>query len=224
MCGRFTITLTIGYAERFSVGRGAVPDAPRYNVAPGQPVPVIVRTDEGNESVPMKWGLVPSRAREGPVARHLINARAESLLEKPAFRGAVRSRRCLVPATGFYEWAGTGKAKTPFYFRRKDNAFLAFAGLFEGWSPEGGTGGFAIVTTEPNELVAGIHNRMPAILAKEGEAEWLAPGIPTEEDCRRLLAPFPASAMESYRVSPAVNNPAAEGESLVKPVGGEAWF
>jgi putative SOS response-associated peptidase YedK len=226
MCGRFTITITIGYAERFSVGCGVVPDTPRYNVAPGQQIPVIVRTNEGNEAIPMEWGLVPSWARETPVARPFINARAESLLSKPAFRGPVRYRRCLVPATGFYEWARTGKSRTPFYFRRKDNALFAFAGLYERWSPGPGDGraGFAIVTTAPNELIRGIHDRMPAILTKGDEEEWLAPGVPTDEDCRRLLAPYPASAMESYRVSPAVNNPSAEGELLVKPADTGLWF
>ncbi len=224
MCGRFTITLTIGFAERFSVINGVFPDHPRYNIAPGQPVPVIVGTREGNASVAMTWGLVPAWAKEGPVARPLINARAESLLSRPAFRGPVRHQRCLVPATGFYEWTRDGKTRTPFYFKRKDGDLFAFAGLFDRWSPGGPGGGFAIVTTSPNGLVAPVHDRMPAILAREDEKVWLGSPALSEDTLARILGPYPAGKLEAIRVSPAVNNPSAEGESLVRPASQASLF
>lgn len=192
---------------------------PRYNIAPSQDVLTIIQS--GNELAfeVMIWGLIPSWSRE-PAG--LINARAETLAEKPSFSESFTRRRCLIPADGFYEWQRDGKTRQPYYFQMKDEAPFAFAGLWDRWrnpneefSPTAITS-CSIITTTPNELLATIHDRMPVILAPEDYDRWL------REDARpaelhEMLAPFPAEEMKSFPVSPKVNHAAAEGPELVEP-------
>jgi len=220
MCGRFTIVPTVSFYERFGLPPG--PElTPRYNVAPGQEVPVIVRGDR-NRVVPMTWGLVPVSGR-GPGARKpVINARAETLLERPVFRDAVRKNRCLVPASGFYEWKREGTRKIPLYIRLTGVPLFAFAGLYS--APEDASGRehgtFTIVTTEPNRLVAGLHDRMPAILPRGKEETWIGAGEIGAADLTGILSPYPSGEMEGYPVSGKVNDPKNDGPDLIRPLPG----
>jgi putative SOS response-associated peptidase YedK len=212
MCGRFTLTTDPGaVARRF----GAPPaqgggGRPRYNIAPTQTV-ITVTEDGARRLEEMRWGLVPAWAKDPKSGSRMINARAETLAEKPAFRGVLRRRRCLIPADGFYEWPegpGGRKAKQPMYVRLTTGEPFAFAGLWDEWRPpEGGEPlrTCTIVTTEANALLATFHHRMPVILAPEVEAVWLDPGLSDPEHLRSLLVPYPAEAMEAYPVSPEVN-------------------
>jgi len=229
MRGRFTLTADPGVvARRF----GAPPaqggnTRPRYNVAPTQAVVTV--TDDGTRHLEqMRWGLVPRWAKDPKGGARMINARAETLAERPAYRGALRRRRCLIPADGFYEWAegaGSRKARRPMYVRLTTGEPFAFAGLWDEWRPpEGGEPlrTCTIVTTEANALVAAFHHRMPVILAPEVEAVWLDPGLTDPAHLRSLLVPYPAAAMEAYPVSTAVNaaaNEANDSERLVQPLG-----
>ena len=220
MCGRFTIVPTVDFHERFGLPSGPV-IRPSYNVAPGQEVPVIIRAD-GNRLVPMTWGFIAPFVKDPAAGRPVINARVETLLEKPSFRGAVQGRRCLVPASGFYEWKKEGKRKVPFFIRLRTTPLFAFAGLYETRRDPAGReiGTFTIITTEPNRLVAGLHDRMPAILSRELEESWIRAGGIGPADLARILVPYPAGEMEAYPVSGMVNDPANDGPALVRPLQG----
>lgn len=221
MCGRFTLfTPASRLAEVFLPGE-VLAGTPRYNIAPGQPI-LSVRASAAHdrrEFAMPRWGLVPAWARDAAIGNRLINARAETVSEKPAFRRAFRERRCLVPADGFYEWKREGPGKRPFYIRMKDGAPFAFAGIWERW--EGAPGKVvetcAILTTEPNEILSPIHDRMPLILSPEEYGLWLDPSVPPSDRLARLLRPFPPGGMEAYPVGRAVNNPHTEGPSCIRP-------
>jgi putative SOS response-associated peptidase YedK len=221
VCGRYVVTSPLDVLrERFGFG-GDVPGyRPRYNLAPSQPAPAVVDRD-GRVAVMMTWGLVPSWAKELARSPRPINARAETARELPTFRGPFRRGRVLVPANGFFEWRGAKgtKGRVPVLFRRRDGAPFAFAGLSDGWRSPDGTvlETFAIVTVGPNELVATIHDRMPAILGREDEAVWLDPAT-SPERAHALLAAHPAGEMEAFEVSPAVNSPAADRPDLITPI------
>ncbi|MEW6268200.1 MAG: SOS response-associated peptidase, partial [Thermodesulfobacteriota bacterium] len=202
MCGRYTITSPAQViAEAFGVDE-PIELAPRYNVCPGQDVPVVrFRRGEEKRSLDMlRWGLVPWFAKEpGPAAR-MINARAETAATSPAFREALRERRCLVPADGFYEWQATADKrgrKQPFWLHRADARPLAFAGLWERWTAKDGRRieSCTILTTEPNELVRPIHDRMPVILPSDAYALWLDRDVQDIERVRELLAPARAGEL-----------------------------
>ena len=218
MCGRFTITVTIGLGERFGVTHCEIPDLPRYNIAPSQAVPVIFQDENGTRAcVPMRWGLIPSWAKDPAAVRPAVNARAETLAERPSFRSPLARHRCLIPASGFYEWKKSGKVASPYYIHRKDDELFAFAGLYDLWrSPEGEmTRTCVIITTPPNPLVSCYHDRMPAILRLEDEDRWIDPLPPSPEEQREILVPYPEDLLEAYRVSTAVNNPGTEGKNLI---------
>jgi len=220
-CGRFTITVTIGLPERFGVAGTEVQIEPRYNIAPSQSVPVIFFEEEGGRLMAeMVWGLVPHWAREPAVVRRSINARCESLAERPSFRDPLKYTRCLVPVNGFYEWKKAGKTAYPYYIHRKDNRLMAIAGLYDIWKAHDGRTlrTFTIITTEPNSLVSCYHDRMPALLREEDESRWLEPGRIPAGTLRELLKPYPAELLEAYRVSGRVNDPSAEGEDLVRRI------
>jgi len=223
MCGRFTQRHPKeDIAERFDV-----PEAmffaeirERYNVAPSQTIPAIVQEAEGERAlVGFKWGLVPRWAKDPAVGNRMINAKAETLAEKPSFKQALQKRRCLIPADGFYEWKKDGKAKQPLYIRKKDESLFAFAGLWEEWSPPGGETlrTCTIITTEPNELLSTIHHRMAAILLPEEEALWLNPESGVEA-ALRCLRPYPLSDLERVPVSKAVNSPRVDAPSCIEPM------
>ena len=217
MCGRFTIFADPDrLAERFQAELPAEGLQPRYNAAPTQHLPVIL-----NEVPPaiqlLQWGLIPSWAKDPAIGSRMINARAETLAEKPSFRAAFKKRRCLVLADGFYEWLQTPAGKQPMRITLASGEPFAMAGLWESWhAPDGSLlRTFTIITGEPNELVAPIHNRMPAILLPEHEAIWLdnaaEPAI-----WQDILRPYPAQRMAAYPVSRRVNFVGNDDEGLVR--------
>jgi putative SOS response-associated peptidase YedK len=221
MCGRFSLTLT---ADQLSLAFPwlNVPRQiePRYNIAPSQPVAVVANNNR-HELDFFQWGLVPSWAKDPSIGNRMINARAETLAEKPSFRAAYRRRRCLILADGFYEWSSDpGRAaKVPYYLRLASSDPFAFAGLWEDWRAPDGSQllSCTIITTRPNELVAPIHNRMPAILAPDAYDRWLSPDDEPAERLQPLLGPYPADDLVAYPVSRVVNNPANDVPECVLP-------
>ncbi len=219
MCGRFSLHVT---SQELADGTACAKlagfrEEARYNIAPGQWV-IVVRP-ERNERVPglAQWGLVPSWAKDPKAGPRPINARAEGLETKPTFRGAFRHGRCLIPASGFYEWKLAGKHKQPFYIQPKGGlGMFVFAGVMSTWpGSDGELATCAIVTTMPNELMAGIHDRMPVILTPEAQEAWLDPENRRAAD---LLRPSDPDQMEAYPVGSAVGNPANEGPELIVPL------
>jgi putative SOS response-associated peptidase YedK len=210
MCGRYRIARKKEIlAEYFDAGHD-VDWAPRYNVAPSQDVPVIRQdaTKPVRSVSLMRWGLIPWWARDAKAGFKMINARAESVAEKPAFREPLQSRRCLVPADGFFEWAKEGNTKSPYCFARADDSVFAFAGLWDRWkTPDGElVHSCSIITTTANPLVRGIHDRMPVILERDNYDLWLDPGFAKTESVIELLKPCPPELMRSWRVSTRVNS------------------
>ena len=196
--------------------------APRYNVAPSQIVPVIRRPQSGDglrELAGCKWGLIPYWAKDPKIGNNLINAKAETLAEKPSFKHAFTKRRCLIPADGFFEWRKRGKEPSqPIYVRRRDGGLFAFAGLWEAWkTPEGEiVETCTIITTEPNEFISKIHHRMAVILKPDDEAAWIDPKSKSD-DLTQLLRPYESDDLEAFPVSRAVNSPAHDGPECIEP-------
>jgi putative SOS response-associated peptidase YedK len=218
MCGRFTLTASgEDLAEVFDLDEPAA-FAPRYNIAPSQPV-AVVRSDLAGvrRLSTLTWGLLPPGSLEGD--RPFINARAETAGERPSFRDAFAERRCLVAADGFYEWEGTGKRRQPWYIRLADGRPFAFAGLWEPPRCPEGLGTCTLLTTEPNDLVRHIHDRMPVILAPGDAAAWLDPRRRKVDELQPLLRSYPAPAMTAYRVGTAVNNARFDDPSCIAPSG-----
>jgi putative SOS response-associated peptidase YedK len=211
MCGRFTLSQPAeAIAAVFQVNE--VPTLePRYNIAPTQRVPTVLQKAGGDRQFQMlRWGLIPSWAKDLAMGAKLINARGETVAEKPSFRSAFRHRRCLIIADGFYEWQRQEGKKQPFYFRVQNGQPFAFAGLWEHWQePEGeAIESCTIVTTEANKLLQPIHDRMPVILDPKDYDLWLDPAFQKPEHLKQLLQPLSSEAMTSYPVSTKVNNPA----------------
>ena len=224
MCGRFVSKAKKEEIEKeFKVKIGESDfAAPRYNIAPTQIITAITEIKNLREVSLFKWGLVPHWAKDESIGNKLINARAETLQEKPSFRDAFRSRRCIVPASGFYEWQKTAKgAKQPFYFYLKEKEVFGFAGLWEEWLDKQ-TGELTetctIITTEANEVLKPIHDRMPVIL-KNGDYDfWLDEKAKDTSKLQNLLVPYSAKEMDSHTVSRNVNNPSANSEELIAPL------
>lgn len=218
MCGRFTLTVSPDQLRAaFDLAEAPPADlAPRYNIAPSQPVAVIPNEDPRRVAL-FQWGLVPVWAKDPKIGNSLINARGETVAEKPAFRAAFKRRRCLVLADGFYEWKReAGGAKTPMYIQLSDGRPFAFAGLWETWrAPEGERRTCTIITTTPNALMAPIHDRMPVILPPAAYAAWLTPGELPAVEALALLQPYPAEALTARAVSTRVNNPRVDGPELL---------
>lgn len=219
MCGRFALFADgQAIAEQFDV----VVDhqlAPRYNIAPTQPV-AAVRLDERSgerELTYFQWGLIPSWAKDPAIGSRMINARSETVAEKPSFRAAFKRRRCLIPASGFYEWQKMGESKQPTFIQAAGGGLFGLAGLWEIWhSSDGGVlETCTILTTRPNELVAPIHNRMPVIVDPLDYSMWLDPGD-NPEDGLHLLRPYESQEMEAYPVSTAVNNPRNDSAACIR--------
>ncbi|MEC2344945.1 SOS response-associated peptidase [Paenibacillus barengoltzii] len=210
MCGRFTITLPLDeLIVRYLIMENRLAKfAPNYNVAPMQFIPAIIEGKQGNRLGELRWSLVPSWAKEDKIGASMINARAESLPDKPAFRKLLTTRRCLIPADGFYEWQQRAGGKQPYRIVMKDGSPFAFAGLYDIWTdPQGNKlATCTIITTEPNSLMAEIHNRMPVILQPAHEAEWLARDNTDTGSLLKLLQPYDAAKMRAYPVSSAVGN------------------
>jgi putative SOS response-associated peptidase YedK len=222
MCARYTLTLTdAALAEVFAIADAGHVD-PRWNVAPTQTMPIVVEGPRGVRRLErMRWGLVPSWAADPSIGNRMVNARAETAASKPSFRAALRSRRCLVPADGFYEWQVVAGGKQPVHIRRKDRGLFAFAGLWEVWTK--GTEPletFTILTTSPNDLLRPVHDRMPVIVDPADYARWLDPELRDGAAVAPLLVPCPPAGWEVVPVSRRVNDPRNEGAACLDPPAG----
>ena len=222
MCGRYTLTASPEViAEQFDLQEPPL-FQPRYNIAPTQQVAVIRLTPESarRQLDMLRWGLIPAWAKDPKIGNQMINAKAETVATKPSFRSAFRKRRCLIPASGFYEWQQEGRQKQPMFIRLQDRRPFAFAGLWERWQPPEGepVESCAIITTDPNEFIQKIHNRMPVILAPQNYEVWLDPAVQETDTLHALLKPYPAENMEAYPISKMVNNPRFDSPQCVEPV------
>lgn len=222
MCGRFTLTVeTAELQEAFPGVAFPQKIMPRYNIAPTQPV-LVLPNNGRRQSDYFIWGLIPVWAKDPGIGARLINARAESLSEKSSFRGPFKYKRCLIFSDGFYEWKQVhgSKQKIPNYIQLASHQPFAFAGLWDEWlAPDGSeVKSCTLITTEPNQLVASIHNRMPVMLPPSAYDEWLDPSPQKAEALQHLLKPYPSDAMSAYAVSTLVNSPANDRPELVKPV------
>jgi putative SOS response-associated peptidase YedK len=221
MCGRFTLTVNpADLQDTFSNYSFPAKFAPRFNIAPSQPV-LAIPNDEKYTADFFVWGLIPMWAKDPTIGSRLINARGETLAEKPSFRGSYRHKRCIILADGFYEWKTIGdrKSKTPYFIHMQDRQPFAMAGLWDSWeSPDGSSlKTCTIITTTPNELMEKIHDRMPVILHSRDYAKWLDAAPQTPESLQPLIKPFSADAMSAYPVSTLVNKPANDMPELVVP-------
>lgn len=225
MCGRSSLTKTEKEIEErfratfYSEDLERYNPLPNYNVAPTQMHPVITGNDPQHIQL-YKWGLVPFWSKDSKAGAKMINARMESLVDKPAFKSLLTSKRCIIPMDGFYEWKTQGKEKTPFRIITKDQEIFAVAGLWDSWrSPETGDVlyTFTVITCLPNSLMETIHDRMPAILLPENEKLWIDQNIKPNEAVQ-LLLPYPSDVMEAYQVTDKVNNVRTNDASLIQPV------
>lgn len=211
MCGRFSLASDFDeLLERYDVSYPIEPfHKPRYNIAPAQMIPAVIHDGKNNRLGQLRWGLTPSWAKDESMASKMINARSETLLERPSFRNLVYRKRCVIPADSFYEWKTINGKKQPFRFMLKDGGVFSMAGLYDTWRcPQTGreVHSCAIITTAPNALIKEVHNRMPAILNKEDERAWLDRNNDDVDQLLSLLLPFPEEKMKSYPVSPIVGN------------------
>jgi len=221
MCGRYTQTTDLETLQgRFGFVASGVTLEPRYNIAPTQEAPVVVREDTRILKM-MKWGLVPYWAKDESIGYKMINARAETLTQKPSFKKPFKERRCLVLADGFYEWRKTEKKgfKVPMRFVLKGREPFSFAGLWDVWQKPDGEKllSFTIITTEANDLMRPIHDRMPVILPKEDEDLWLDPDLKDVNKLVPLLTPYPSDTMDFYEVSTLVNSPENDIPECIEP-------
>jgi len=220
MCGRFSLGASAAtLANHFNV-QESVSWHESYNLAPSQTVLTIVQpAGAAREMRRMRWGLIPSWARDPAIGNQLINARAETVATKPAFRTALRERRCLIVTDGFYEWEALGRRKQPWYIRRKDGRPFAFAGLWDRWTDPAGTEiqSCTIITTTPNALIQRFHHRMPVILSQADYDLWLDVRIREMDRLLPLLTPYPPEEMTVYPVSAFVNNPANDSPACQSP-------
>lgn len=234
MCGRYAIVIldsellaAFGVFERPDFLAGW---KPRYNVAPTQSAPVIRAAESASDEPAnridlLHWGLIPSWAKDPSMGARMINARSESAAEKPAFRSAFKRRRCIVPATGFYEWKKTGSAKQPFFIHRADDEAIAFAGLWESWEDKGRNNGlglvesFTILTCEPNDDLRELHDRMPVILPRDRHEAWLDPENDDADELQAMLRPLDDGVLDMYPVSRHVNSPKHTDSKCLEPLG-----
>jgi len=222
MCGRYTFYAGQDLFDRFSLD----PDYERgsdfennFNVSPGQFMPVIVKGEKFNRVLKMRWGLVPSWAKDSKIGYRMINARADTVSAKPSFQSSFNKRRCLIPANGFYEWKTEDKKKTPFYYTLRDQPLFAFAGLWEEWMDPNNMKlqTYTIITTNANQLIKTIHDRMPVILKPQDEAVWLNEKT-TPDSLLSLLKPYPPKSMLSAEVSDRLNRSSENDPRLINPV------
>jgi len=224
MCGRYCISSAPEAVRRLFRYLEQPNFPPRYNVAPTQPVP-IVRLVEGRRHFALvRWGLIPSWVKDPSAFTLLINARGESVNDKPAFRAAMKRRRCLFPADGFYEWKAVGGRKQPYVARRKGGGLIAFAGLWETWTGPNGEEmeTAAIITTDANKTLSAVHHRAPVIVPPEAFDFWLDTDKVDAKTAAAVIAPAPEGSMEAYEVSPAVNRVANDSPALIEPYRAEA--
>ena len=222
MCGRYTLTdLQAALTER-RLQAGGLPKTfgPQYNIAPSQHVPVVLNTTP-DQATMARWGLIPHWAKDATIGNRMINARAETVAQKPAFRRPFQRQRCLVLADGFYEWQQVGKHKVPYRMTLTSGASFAFAGLWDTWndpSTKTPLTTFTIITTTPNPLLKPIHERMPVMLPRSAEGTWLREDL-SERQALALLEPYPANQMQAEEVSPLVNSPRNNTPEVLRPLG-----
>jgi len=210
MCGRFVRAVSIeDIADEFEVDEPSFDLSPSYNIAPTQDIAIIMN-DKNRSMALCRWGLIPSWAKDPKIGYKMINARAETVAEKPSFRSSFKKHRILVPATGFYEWKKEGKSKVPFYISLKSGKPFGFAGLLSVWTSKEKKQIYTctIITTGANDLLQEIHDRMPVIIQKKDEDLWLDPAEQDADTLLSFLKPYPSHNMDSYAVSPMVNSPA----------------
>ncbi len=220
MCGRKTLTKgKLEIIEELSVDEWEEEFEPSYNIAPTQFSPVLRKVSSHRVISPMRWGLVPAWAKDLSLAGRMINARAETILEKPSFRNLVNRKRCIVITDGYYEWKKTGNIKTPYYIHHPEGALLQMAGLWDQWLTPENTALFTytVITTHPRPDIARIHNRMPAILPPDHAERWLSSQKLVRKDLQRLLSSHNSVELEAYPVSPLVNSPANDSPHCIKP-------
>ncbi len=220
MCGRFVLFSSVRkIAREFDVDPGDIAFSPAYNIAPTQEI-LIVLAEERYKLIRSRWGFIPPWSKEANTGYKMINARAETLADKPSFKSAIRKHRCLVVADGFYEWKQEGKEKKPFYIHLKSGRPFGFAGLYSYWqSPDGGLiCTSTIITTDANSMMAPIHKRMPAIIPAGKRGEWLDPELLDERRIMHLLVPYAADELEAYNVSGRVNSPNNNSPDNLRPV------
>ncbi|WHY22626.1 SOS response-associated peptidase [Bacillus halotolerans] len=222
MCGRFTLFSEFDdIIEQFNIDQ-FLPEGeyhPSYNVAPSQNILTIINDGSNNRLGKLRWGLIPPWAKDEKIGYKMINARAETLSEKPSFRKPLVSKRCIIPADSFYEWKRLDpKTKIPMRIKLKSSNLFAFAGLYEKWNTPQGNPLYTctIITTKPNELMENIHDRMPVILTDENEKEWLNPKNTDPDYLQSLLQPYDADDMEAYQVSSLVNSPKNNSPELIE--------
>jgi putative SOS response-associated peptidase YedK len=222
MCGRYVLHHSLRELQaRFGAEQLDLPFSPRYNVAPTQAMPIVTQQGENRAIALMTWGLIPAWAKDTKPGFATINARAEGIAEKPAFRVPIRRHRCLVPADGYYEWQARDGKKQPYFIHFTDNRIFAFAGLYDIHRAADGADlhTYTIITTTPNTTLAPLHDRMAVILKPEDEAEWLDPGVTDPFQVTRLLRPYEISDIEAYPIGPQVNRPAYDAPDLLSPLG-----
>jgi len=222
MCGRFTLFEAEKVLSREFAVSGLPLLSPRYNIAPSQAVAAVraASAGTGRELALLRWGLIPSWSKDPAIGNRLINARSETAREKPSFRDAFRRHRCLIPASGFYEWQRQERGKQPYFVRMRDERPFAFAGLWSRWeSPDKGViETCAILTTAANAVLSPIHDRMPVILSPTEYARWLDPALQKTDSLAPLLVPFPPEEMLAFPVSPRVNAPSVDDEKCIAPL------
>jgi putative SOS response-associated peptidase YedK len=223
MCGRYRLSRRKQIIEEhFDSVSGEEDWIPRYNVAPTQSIPVIRQNPKEpvRELSLMRWGLIPSWAKDSSGAARMINARSETASTKPAFRDALKSRRCLIPADGFYEWKRDGKTKQPYCFEVGEDELFAFAGLWDRWKESSGNWvkTCSILTTTPNAVTAPVHDRMPVILDRDGYDLWLDPGMQNLAAASDLLKPYDARLMRCFPIGTRINHVANDDEECSRPV------
>jgi putative SOS response-associated peptidase YedK len=220
MCGRYTLVCIDDLGLRFRIFDPTIGYRSHFNVAPSAMMPVIVR-HERTEAITMKWGLISHLVKNAKMSALPINARAESLMERPLFSSLLERNRCLIPASGFYEWKTEGKRTVPFYIHMKKDSLFAFAGLYGDWNDMPGVAHqtYTIITTTPNELIAPLHDRMPAILKRKDEERWLSGDPLSRDELEKILAPYPCQEMTAYPVSSRINDTGAkDDEQLIRPL------
>ncbi len=223
MCGRYTLARSQQeLSERFGVKQLFVDLIPRYNIAPTQKAAVVVSTEAGRSLELFRWGLIPSWTQDLKLAKPLINARAETLAEKASFKTALKNRRCIVPADGFYEWRKEGTVKHPMFIHGTKNQVLGFAGIWDEWKDEDNDGkilrSFSIVTTAANKFMSSVHDRMPVILAADAEDMWLNSDEKNTSKLISLLGQAPEGFLEMHEVSQEVNSVKIDSPTCIEPV------
>jgi len=223
MCGRFTLFLSIAeITDEFEVYDVDWVQEPSYNIAPGQNIAGILKKDTNKSLTTLRWGLIPHWAKEENIGYRMINARAETLAQKPTFSRPLKTQRCIIPANGFYEWKQdiVRRSKTPFYINLRSGRPMGFAGLYDTWKSKEGKiiTSCTIITTKPNDLLGQLHNRMPAILEPNSREVWLDKTIQEPGELMPLLKPYDASEMTVYEVSKIVNSTKFNGPDCIKPV------